>query len=171
VGRTYRPIPVLTQDQVRRFWSHVSGRDSADESACWEWQGGRYEAGYGRVRVNYLYLPAHRVAYAIAVSPPSPELMVCHTCDNPPCVRPGHLFLGTGADNTADAARKGRMKGQKGESHNKAVLTDDLVLWIRRESKAGRSYQSIADELGMSHATVSQAGNGRTWKHLLTEGA
>ena len=87
-----------------RFWSRV---DKSGE--CWTWTGARTSYGYGKVSVGGRLEGAHRVAWAMAYGPVPDGLHVCHRCDNPPCVRPDHLFLGTQVDNMADAREKGRL--------------------------------------------------------------
>lgn len=78
---------------------------------CWVWTGAR-TAGYGTLFRNGRHERASRLAWEIATgSPPPPDLLVCHHCDNPPCVRPSHLFLGTDRDNAQDAISKGRVRG------------------------------------------------------------
>lgn len=94
-------------DDPRLFWNRVLVGDG-----CWEWQGPRNHAGYGRVGVDRSRLFVHRVSLYLwngTEVPPWPEAEVGHHCDNPPCVRPDHLFVGTHADNMRDAQIKGRI--------------------------------------------------------------
>lgn len=110
-------------DVEERFWSKV------DFSAgCWEWAASRQCDGYGWVRTKTRMELAHRVAYHLAYGAYDPELCVLHYCDNPPCCRPDHLFLGTRADNNWDKVSKGRgNKGRKLGTHcvNGHLYTDE----------------------------------------------
>lgn len=94
------------------FWDRVSIPDDPD--ACWEWQGPLYHDGRGQVQINGRRLIASRAAWEMVNGPIPPGMFACHHCDNPPCVRPDHLFLGTPKDNTEDMLRKGRAHWQKG---------------------------------------------------------
>lgn len=87
-----------------RFWANVD--KSGD---CWTWTAGRYPTGYGMFGVNRVPRGAHRVSWELTHGPIPAGLEVCHSCDNPPCVRPSHLWLGTHRQNIEDAGRKGRM--------------------------------------------------------------
>lgn len=91
-------------------WIRVFGRCDL-RGECWEFTGSVNEDGYGTVRHNGRMVGAHRVAWETANGQPTPtDLQVCHHCDNPPCVNPAHLFLGTNRDNVIDRQAKGRTK-------------------------------------------------------------
>jgi hypothetical protein len=102
---------------------------------------------------------AHQLAYINAVGPIPPGLCVCHSCDNPTCINPAHLFLGTVGDNNADRDRKGRHKASFGA----AVLTLEQVEEIR--SRKGRgTLRTVAADYGVSIATISRIWNNLTWQ-------
>ncbi len=98
----HRPRPV-----AERFWPKVRRGEG-----CWEWTGARSAKGYGRLTAGRRgdgYLRTHRLSFELAYGPVPDGLFVLHRCDNPPCVRPDHLFLGTKSDNMRDAVSKGRL--------------------------------------------------------------
>jgi hypothetical protein len=90
-------------DLLERFWRKVRKTDG-----CWEWTASFRGLGYGQIKVNQKMLYAHRVSWEMANGPIPDGLCVLHHCDNPPCVNPDHLFLGTQADNMRDKVRKNR---------------------------------------------------------------
>jgi hypothetical protein len=121
---------------------------------------------------------AHRAAFAVQYGPIPPGLSVCHRCDNPLCVNPEHLFLGTHAENMADMARKGRANTKpaiaaqrkeflpRGSAHRLAVLTEEMVIAMRALKRAGHTHKSIAHNFGVNWVTARDAISGSTWTHV-----
>ena len=106
---------------VSSFWNYV---DRKSENECWEWVGTRNPyTDYGLITINQKLFRAHRLAYLFTVQGPiQPSMLVCHTCDNPPCCNPHHLFLGTTQDNMDDMVQKGR--SLTGEKHPRCKLDE-----------------------------------------------
>lgn len=133
-----RPEHLLLGTVENRFWAKVR-----KGNGCWEWSGGRDRRNYGHLEVNRRNILAHRFSWTLHFGPIPKGMLVCHSCDNPGCVRPDHLFLGTKKDNAQDAKRKGRKP--KGENHPSAKLTNEQVEEIRRSplssNKLGRIYK------------------------------
>lgn len=137
---------------LRRFWSKVNRT-----SGCWEWNAARNHAGYGQFRLAMLgtkaqMQQAHRVSWVMNFSDIPKGLHVCHHCDNPACVRPDHLFLGTDADNAADCARKGRRTRTFGRQR----LTHEQVDQIFSLRAEGLTQTAIALRVGCSNQLVSR---------------
>lgn len=150
------------KNTARKFWSLVS---KGLESECWMWKGRRHRQGYGRFLLNSKYWLSHRLAYALSVGPFDQSLDVCHVCDNPPCVNPAHLRLGTHQENMADMVAKGR--GVKGERVGKSKLSADKVLRMR-EKYAGGGYSSrtLALEYGVNRSVAYRIVSGKAWAHV-----
>lgn len=149
-----------------RFWEHV--RKGATPNDCWIWTGTRSRT-YGVININGHPVLVHRLSYLIAKGSINPDLMICHNCpgvDNPLCVNPCHLFMGTGADNVRDATRKGRVP--RGEKHSSAKLTEMAVMEIRQRYKNGETAATLAKEYGVSASNVAVIVRGEIWRHLLT---
>jgi hypothetical protein len=132
--------------------------------ACWPWTGTLHHRGYGVIgdNRNRQYL-AHRLAYERVHGAIPEGLYVCHHCDNPPCVNPDHLFLGTDADNQSDKANKGR--STQGIKSPNAKLTDADVLAIRALYPR-MTQQALADKFHVHQTIVSDIVRRVAWKHL-----
>lgn len=132
-----------------RFWSRV---DKSGE--CWTWSAARFTTGYGAVWQDGKVQKAHRLAWAYANGPIPAGVRVLHHCDNPPCCRPDHLFLGTMSDNSRDRDAKGR--GPKGVEKR---LTDENVRLIRRLRAQGITLTRVGEIVGCHWVTVSNIAN------------
>lgn len=127
--------------------------------ACHVWTGAVSRYGYGRVRRKGVTVLAHRFAWELAFGPIPDGLLVCHHCDNPPCVNPRHLFLGTVKDNAEDCVGKGR--SCTGERHPRHKLTPQLVSAIKRDHSAGGvTHRELAARYGVSQPSVFRAIHG-----------
>lgn len=144
---------------IERFWSRV---DKRQEDDCWPWLGTTNQTGYGVVRLGGRYEIAHRVAWQIHNNRVIPEaLFGCHSCDNPVCCNPNHIFLGTPADNSSDMVRKGRSHSPADGGPNAKLTRSDADAIY--SLKGTRKQLSVAEQFGVSQSTVSLIWNERIW--------
>jgi hypothetical protein len=149
----------LTIEQ--RFWKYVNKSDG-----CWEWTGQKTTSmGYGRIRdTGNKYIRSHRLSYELHIGPIPDDMLVLHACDNPSCVNPSHLFLGTHQENTNDRVKKGR--SAHGEGNGSARLTRSQVLDIRKRAGEWGSQKALAKEYGVSSSRINEIVNRVTWTHI-----
>lgn len=160
----------LSPERLEKFWSFVDKTEG-----CWLWSAGTCSRGYGNFKVKNKTLAAHRVSYLIHFGSVPSGLQVLHKCDTPACVRPDHLFVGTGADNMADKVAKGRQaRGESvtrnrrslvGSRNGRAILTAEVVQQIKDSWSFRKITQKdLARKFGISLATVSRILRGVSWQ-------
>lgn len=159
--RTPTTLLSLTEIEVERFFSKVK-----ITSGCWCWTGTvRNKDGYGACFLLRKLHMAHRVSWVIHRGPIPENLIVRHSCDNPICVNPEHLRLGTDADNWEDCQQRGRERHPKGEEHGKARLTEEDVKMIRKQYRPRRVPKWLFAELfGVSVSCIGHVVSGKNWK-------
>jgi hypothetical protein len=163
-AHTPNPIPssALSPEFKAAFWAKVKVTDG-----CWDWQDAPGSGGYGRMRPpgKRAQVRAHRLAYFLHHEVDPGDMLVCHTCDRPICVRPEHLFLGTAADNIADKIAKGRQRNghQSGSANGNARLSEDDVRAVVERIMLGESNVQISASLPVGHAMVSRIRTGKAW--------
>lgn len=182
--RQCTPIEGVSLADQARFWKKVL--KSEDHDGCWEWTAYRDARGYGWFRLGggsgRMYV-AHRVSFAIENGATAGDKwFVCHRCDNPSCVRPDHLFLGTNRQNSDDCIQKGRHHFQngrtwkggpkenraRGERVNTSKLTAEKVRAIR--ARVGKEPDAaIAPDFGVTPGAIWAIRTGRVWKHVQDE--
>lgn len=141
--------------------------------ACWIWTGPHNGAGYGRIWHQGRKIYVHRAIYESAYGPIPPSVEVCHSCDNPFCVRPDHLFMGTHQENMSDMVAKGRHPSHqkpetrpRGEQHARAKLTNVGVRAIRVRHAGGESVSSLARAFGLDRVAIRNVITRKTWQHV-----
>lgn len=155
-----------TSDLMTRFLSLISIGDG-----CWEWLGYREKSnGYGRTSIgsdstrSQNRINAHQLAFLLFEGSIPEGLFVCHTCDNPPCVRPSHLFLGTPLQNQHDSIEKKRkLHGEQIANHK---LTTDMVIEIRKRFEAGEAKRALGRRFGVHRKTIKRIVERTAWPHI-----
>ena len=136
------------------------------DSGCLEWQGPRKAGGYGRIKVNGKNVLVHRLAWEEPNGAIPADMLVLHSCDNPPCCALEHLRVGDHADNARDKVMRGRSARVAGEANPNAKLTEANVANIRRALADGDTVASLARAFGVSRPTISYIRDGKTWRSL-----
>ncbi len=151
---------------MNRFWNKVN-KKGPDE--CWEWTAGIRYKGYGAFNIGGGVVGSNRMAYCLDKGLELSDIRgkcVCHSCDNPPCCNPAHLWLGTQIDNIKDRDNKGRGSYVAGEKHPGAKLDNDDVMFIHAWLKSGYTKQSIADAFEVSQRNIGKIHKGIRWSHI-----
>lgn len=171
-----RPTPEELQKayhviERERFWSKVNLHGPMHpvlKTCCWLWKGAHQDSGHGVFRLREQRMPAGKAALILSGIEVEDGMDMCHHCDNPPCVRPDHIFQGTDADNHRDMYLKRRHA--HGERSGTVVLTERKVRHIVDEYKKGARACDLAKKHKVTTGTISNIVKGVTWAHI-TEGA
>jgi len=153
--------------------ARLAARTIRLESGCWVYDGGHAgRSGHKQIWDNdqRRMVLVHRAAYAAARGPIPNGLNVLHHCDNPPCVNPAHLYLGTVADNNRDRDQRGRHRPLHGAEHGSAKLNENQVREILRRAGRGEPQHVIAADFGITQGNVSYIALGKTWRTLTRAG-
>ena len=161
------------RDISLRFWEKVDQRDPDD---CWVWIGSKTPLGYGHISKDNKTIYSHRLSWILHFGEIPDGLFVLHQCDNPSCINPAHLFLGTQLDNVHDRDQKGRgnwnynnrANPRRGENHCSSKLTNEIVWEAREAIKSGDKFalKKMAQRYGVSYTTIWKAARGYRWGHL-----
>ena len=153
----------MVKDDYSRFWSKVCLNFNV-EPFCHRWLAAKDQNGYGRFLYQGKNQRAHRVAWILTFGPIQDNEVVMHDCDNPSCVNPDHLRLGSQLENIQDRVQKGRCAHNTGSSNSQAKLTQHQVDNIRSEyNKTKCTKRSLAKKYKVSDSTVSRILNNQTW--------
>jgi hypothetical protein len=158
---SFNPLPVLTQQEVKRFWSYVNQR-GPDE--CWPWTRATDRDGYGCITIQGRSIRANRLALYLHTGTDPLAFQALHSCDNPPCCNPRHLKAGTNRENIDDMICKGRML--IGERNHATKLTETKVQLIRILHSEGISVSCLARNFSVDRKTLRDAVLRHTWKHV-----
>lgn len=164
MSKTRRPYP--TRDELGEQFAAKFHASYQTGEGCWEWAQTKFANGYGAVCYGGRVLQAHRVSYVLEHGSVETSKFVCHKCDNPACVRPDHLFLGTQKQNMADMLTKGRGNVRHGEYSGSAKLNDGKVRFARIAHQCGMTYTRIGQIFGVSYKTIEQAVKRQRWAHV-----
>lgn len=148
-----------------RFWQKV---DKRSDDECWNWIGcTHHQWGYGTFKAEKKFMAAHRYSWTLHFGEIPDGMLVCHKCDNPPCVNPKHLFLGTNADNMHDMKNKGRQALVSEEKNPNVKLSREDVVQIKTLHASGKlSGAELARRFGVKSETVYHILNGMIWKNV-----
>ena len=168
-SKLYAPAGTDPNDPAHLAARLANGLASAPEGGCWEWIRICNQHGYGQLRVAGRMVYAHRLAYQLAVGPIPDGLHVLHQCDNPRCINPAHLSIGTRSQNMKECSERGRARIPRtvklGEENGASKLLDVDVRSIRRLLAQGHTQQSIATRFGVTQRTISDIKLGKKWGH------
>jgi hypothetical protein len=161
--KIYKVKAEFTEEYIKSFWEKVNIKS---DNECWEWKLSKNAGGYGRVRYKDTMTVANRIAYMIMYGELEFGMCALHSCDNPPCCNPKHLFPGTRIDNVRDMENKGRAVHVFGENIKASYLQETDVINIRNLYVIGNiTIKELAKQFKISDSTIQNIVVGKTWKY------
>ncbi len=151
------------ESSKKRFFKYVEKK----QDSCWLWSGALSTGGYGRFVYKRKIWPASRMIWTWEFGEIPDKMMVCHKCDEPACVNPSHLFLGTQKDNMQDMLNKGRWEYHRG-AMKKPLLKSNEVIEIRKMIEDGVNIKEICVKFSLRRSTIENIKYGRSWKHVVS---
>ncbi len=149
------------------FENFLEEAHQGNHIGCWNWYRNLNNKGYGTIYIKNIPILAHRLSFKMHKGKIPKNMCVCHICDNPTCVNPNHLFLGTIAENNADMIKKGRARKAKGEELPFSKLNTSKVRQIRNLYKTGKyTMRELGIMFSVSHTPIVSLINRKTWKHV-----
>lgn len=168
--KLYAPAGTDSADPAHLAKRLANGINSAPDGQCWEWTRVCNQYGYGQLRISGRMVYAHRLAYELGVCPIPDGMHVLHQCDNPRCINPAHLSIGTRSQNMKECSQRGRSRipnpAKLGEQNGSAKLRDVDVRSIRRLLSGGWTQLAIAERFGVSQQTIANIKRGKVWGHV-----
>lgn len=157
-----------TENEIKEKFKRNYEKEVVRKEGCWGWKGYHDKDGYAQITgyngKKAIPIKAHRISYEIYNGKIPEGFRVCHTCDNPICTNPDHLWLGTAKENSQDGVKKGRIS--RGEDRPLAKLKENDVLEIRKLLLLGVTKANLSRKYGVSFMAISLIGQGKTWKHV-----
>lgn len=165
----------INQSDICKFWGRV---ERGSETECWPWLSSKSKLGYGKMSIGRKHIRANRFALVASGIEIPENMCACHTCDNPSCCNPNHLWIGSQADNQKDRAAKGRSsRGERnpskthpelfcGEKHHASILTEEIVSELRRNPPIGLNISAESLKYSISPGGLRAAIVGSTWRHV-----
>lgn len=153
-------------DHLRRFYEKIR---VDKETGCQEWIAALNSDGYGKFGIDGSWVLAHRFSWTLVYGSIPCGMLILHKCNNPKCVNPSHLYVGTDADNARDMLEADPYC-RSGEANNRAKLSNSNVIEIRRLLSEGVMQKDIAPIFGVHSGSISKIANGKIWNHIQEEG-
>lgn len=137
-----------------------------EKTKCWNWSGSKNRKGYGALSIKNKHSIAHRESYKVFKGKIPNGMHVCHSCDNPSCINPDHLWLGTNKDNNNDKMEKGRFKPNYGNNNGNSKLTKNDVIEIKQKINQGYDLVEISKQYNVTPENIYSIKNNKTWRHV-----